>query len=77
MSQYQKLDQLILGAVSGRRSPLYDNACIEEADRLAKETGREGFRVIDIRLQALRKAGKIYHTTKARSNGAGGWHVNT
>lgn len=72
---YEELDKLIVEAVAKRNSPLYDKRINEEATRIAKCTGRDDFRVIDGRLQALRKAGKIRHLTKAESNGQGGWHV--
>lgn len=75
MSQYAELDALILAAIESRRSPLYDHACQQEAGRIAAETGREDFRVTDLRLQALRRAGKIVHLTKAQANGAAGWHL--
>jgi hypothetical protein len=75
VSQYQELDQRIISAICARRNPLYANTVAEEASRLSELTGREGFRVIDGRLQALRKAGRIRHLSKAESNGAGGWHV--
>lgn len=58
-TQYTALDTLILNAVAIGRNPLYANEVCEEADRLATLAGREGFRVIDGRLQALRKSKKI------------------
>ena len=72
--QYEELDKRIIKAISDREIPLYDRAVNEEAERLAAATGRDYFRVIDGRLQALRKAGKIRHLTKAESNGQRGWH---
>lgn len=75
MGQYDEMDKRILAAVESRRNPLYERRCSEESERLAEATGRPAFRVIDGRLQALRKAGKIRHMTKAESNGKGGWHV--
>lgn len=77
MSQYEEIDRRILKAVEQRITPLYSRSCCDEAERLGKATGREGFRVIDGRLQALRKAGKIRYMTKAESNGKGGWHLAT
>lgn len=64
-SQYSKLDELLLDAIHRGRNPLYDRSVSAEASRIAKETGREEFRVTDARLQALRKAGQIQHLTKA------------
>lgn len=72
---YEELDKRIIEAISKRKHPLYDRSTNKEAMRIAKETGREDFRVIDGRIQALRKAKKIRHATKAESNGQGGWHV--
>lgn len=72
---YKELDKRIIKAISERKSPLYDKTINEEASRISAATGRDDFRVIDGRLQALRKAGKIRHMTKAESNGKGGWHV--
>lgn len=74
---YDELDRRILEAVSQRINPLWNRAVLQEAGRIARETGREDFRVTDGRLQALRKAGKIRHLTKAESNGRGGWHIVT
>jgi len=75
MGQYDKMDAWILEAVKRRKNPIYEAGCVRESERLAELTGRPAFRVIDGRLQALRKAGKIRHMTKAESNGQGGWHV--
>lgn len=73
--QYEKLDDQIINAINERRNPLYDKSANVEAERIAEETGREAYRIIDVRLQALRKAGKIRHFTKGESNGKGGWRV--
>lgn len=73
MSKYETLDALILDAVAARVHPFGARPVLSEADRLARETGRADFRVIDGRLQALRKAGRIKHLTKAESNGSAGW----
>lgn len=75
MGKYDELDRLIIDAVTKRKSPLNEKCVNEEAARLAAGTGRDDFRVIDARLQTLRKRGKIRHLTKAESNGQGGWHV--
>lgn len=76
MSQYEEMDRRIMAAIGARKNPLYARHCCEEAERIAKATGRQGYRVIDLRLQALRKAGKIRHFTKAEKDG-GGWHLVT
>lgn len=56
---YEKLDALIIAAISDGRSPLYASAVDEEAERIAEATGRESFRVLDGRIQHLRKKGRI------------------
>lgn len=62
MSHYVKLDALILSRLTARPLPLmYINAGIvrEECDRLGEAMVREPYRVLDGRLQALRKQGRI------------------
>lgn len=75
MSQYQELDQRITDAIRAGKNPLYAQHVSEEAKRLAEATGRESFRVIDGRLQQLRKSGKIQHVSKVRGSDTGGWSV--
>ena len=75
MSKYDEMDKLILAAVEARRTPFYEQSCVDESERLAEALGCPAFRVIDRRLQALRKAGKIRHYTNAEKNGQGGWHI--
>jgi hypothetical protein len=75
MSQYQELDQRIISSIRAQRNPLYANTVSEEAARLSEGTGREDFRIVDGRLQALRRAGKIRHLSKAEGNGTAGWRV--
>lgn len=75
MSQYKTLDALILKAIEAGRSPLYYGPCDTEATRIAEATGRKSFRVLDGRLQALRRAGRVRHTTKAEASNSGGWKV--
>jgi hypothetical protein len=76
MSQYEEIDRQIIAAIAGRRNPIYYGAVCMEAERIAHETGHESFRIIDRRLQALRKAGKIKHYRKRdRDDGIGGWHL--
>ncbi len=72
---YAQIDKRILKVISERNRPFCDRIINDEARRIAAETGRDYFRVIDGRLQALRKAGKIRHMSKAESNGRGGWHL--
>lgn len=76
MSTYGKIDSLILEAISRRVHPLYGREVNQEAERIAAAMGREAFRVIDGRLIALRKAGKITHHTKATGKGGcAGWSI--
>lgn len=77
MSQYDEIDKRIISAITARKHPIYERHVVAEAARIEADTGRHGFRVIDGRLQALRKAGKIRHLTKSESNGQCGWHVVT
>jgi hypothetical protein len=77
MSQYDDLDRLILVAIERRKSPLYERDCYAESRRLAQATGRETFRIIDGRIQALRSAGKIRHFCKReRPDGVAGWYLS-
>ena len=58
-NKYEKLDQMILNRLGDRPVPFMDimiGEVFEECDRL---TGNEPFRVLDRRLQALRKKGLI------------------
>lgn len=84
MHRYEELDKRILAAVAKRENPNNEARCRDEAVRIADEERvrdryncRPAYRVIDGRLQALRKAGKIAHYTKAKKNGQGGWHIVT
>ena len=63
MSQYASLDAAILKRLAESPARFYllevNPEIVAEAQRLADATGRERFRIIDGRLIALRKAGKI------------------
>lgn len=72
---YQTIDSLIVSAVERRQNPLYDRPTVSEAERIATLRNREPFRVIDGRLQALRKRRVIEYRTKARANGRAGWYL--
>ncbi len=81
MSQYETLDKLILSRLKGEPNgmPLVflDSGEVRrEVRRIAEETGRDDFRVLDGRLQSLRKAGKIRHQTKSEGNGQPGWSLS-
>ena len=68
MTKYNELDSKILTKISGHPTPfssLYVKDVAEECIRLATEENKpEPFRILDRRLQALRKAGMIRSTTK-------------
>jgi hypothetical protein len=72
VSHSQNLDHLIikrlkyLGDLNYRRVELlfvFAKEVRDECEKLAEATGREAFRVMDGRLQALRKSGKIEYKT--------------
>jgi len=56
---YTKLDSLIVQAVKNGKHPQYDREVSAEAKRLADAMGREGFRVTDGRMTALKRIGHI------------------
>lgn len=76
-TQYDAIDALIIAAVRKRYvTPLYDNDVRAEADRLKSETGRDAMRIIDGRLQALRRRGVIaFHAQATAPKGLAGWSV--
>ena len=60
MSKFDAFDAMVVDAIRLRPSSftmLQSQKMMEAADKL----GTEGFRVLDRRLQALRKSGKIRH----------------
>ncbi|WP_338510162.1 hypothetical protein [Erwinia aphidicola] len=69
MADYTKMDQLIIEKVkdgANTFSKIDGGGVYEEAKRISMETGGDSFRVIDRRLQALRKRGVIEYTTKEK-----------
>lgn len=63
---YEKLDQAIIDNIKRFDRAKLDycrsfNAQVD-ADRIAKETGRDSFRVVDGRLTALKKRGVIHYS---------------
>ena len=68
MGQYDKLDAVIVERVRAMGAatliPLSGGEVCDEARLLAAHTGREDFRIIDGRLQALRKRGVLRHDRK-------------
>jgi len=62
MSQYDDLDAAILARIDAGHTQfinIHEGAVLAESRRLADQTGRAAFRVVDGRLQSLRKRGLI------------------
>jgi hypothetical protein len=74
MSQFQKLDDLIVARIASKGvhfTPLFSSKDVsEESHRLGVALDREPFRVVDGRLQALKRKGVISYGTKT------GWVKN-
>ncbi|WP_175878849.1 hypothetical protein [Burkholderia sp. BCC0097] len=74
MSKYEKLDALIVASIDEtpkKFAAVNTGAVREESERLAREECRPttfgevvGWRIVDRRLQAVRKAGNIRSTSK-------------
>lgn len=68
MTKYELLDSKIMNKIGGHPVPfssLYVRDVVEECKKIAVEENKpEPFRILDRRLQALRKAGKIRSTSK-------------
>ncbi|MGI0509096.1 hypothetical protein ABY44_39370 [Burkholderia sp. ZZQ-2] len=74
MSKFHKLDALILASIDDtpkKFAAVNTGAVREESERLAREECRPttfgevvGWRIVDRRLQAVRKTGKIRSTSK-------------
>lgn len=78
MSKYEALDAAIIDTIDQGMSPLYCYRPLMFAEQIANEEGRQGFRVIDCRVQALRKAGRIQWLSKKDASAMGrnpGWNV--
>jgi len=73
MSKYEKLDAAVLARLSTYKpinfTPLFSKEIRTESFRLAELEGAEGFRILDRRLQALRKSDKILY----KRGSLGGW----
>ena len=69
MSKYIEIDRRIIDCIRSGQGvhPLYDKRVNQEADRLEMLTGREAFRIIDGRLQALKKRGEINYCSIIRA----------
>ncbi|AGN89479.1 hypothetical protein Eta_0033 [Serratia phage Eta] len=69
MTDYSKLDSMIIEKIKqGSRtfSQIDGGDVYHEAKRLQTDTGRSAMRIIDARLQYLRKKGLIQYTTKEK-----------
>lgn len=78
MSKYENLDQALIAVIEGGGDPLYSMHVNRIAVPLANEGNREIFRVIDGRLQALRKSGRLQWSSKRDAELQGvkpGWRV--
>ncbi|WP_431207530.1 hypothetical protein [Burkholderia cepacia] len=74
MSKYKKFDDLIVASIDEtpkKFAAINAGAVREENERLAREECRPttfgevvGWRIVDLRLQAVRKTGKIRSTSK-------------
>ena len=73
MSQYEKLDALIVDAIKGgchSFSAIFKSRGVfDEVMRVSFDVGRDTHRIVDGRLQALRRCGVIVHVT------GWGWRV--
>lgn len=74
---YEKLDELIVRAVGAfHKSPMYVGSVAAEGKRIADETGRDDMRVIDGRVQYLRRKGRIVYYNKSQApDGNAGWYL--
>lgn len=82
MNQYETLDELIVESIRNNEpsGPCHGKGVLNEAARLESATGRDGFRIVDKRIQALRRSGKICFATKGKAARSGGmlkpgWNV--
>jgi len=68
MDKYQFFDQLLLQKISEGYSSFSrlqnENGIQAASEDFVRGTRREAFRVVDARLQALRKAGKVTFSSK-------------
>lgn len=68
MTKYEVLDLKIMNKIGGQPKPfssVYVRDVAEECKKIAAEENKpEPFRILDRRLQALRKAGQIRSTSK-------------
>ena len=68
---YTELDETIINVIANAEDPLWHASTRMVARDLALGTKREPFRIIDCRLQALRKKGAIVYRTKAQAAAEG------
>lgn len=78
MSQYNLIDECIIKSIKCGDNPLYSRQSTTEKERLSRLLGVDGARIIDRRLTALKKAGRIEFNTKAKAARKGvksGWNI--
>lgn len=76
MPKFAAIDAAILDAIRAGKHPFYWRACNVEAAKASNRLTSE--RLIDRRLQSMRKRGIIWHATKADLKFAGGsigWRI--
>lgn len=73
MSQYADLDAAITATIKLGRNSFHlifaSKLVFDESLRISRATGRETYRIVDGRLQSLRKRGLIDHSSTL------GWHM--
>lgn len=71
MSQYDNLDAAIIKAIRRGKTTFFviehDRAVKAESDQLGALTGAVSWRIVDRRLQAMRKVGRIAYSKRAWS----------
>jgi hypothetical protein len=72
---YDELDERIIKAIANGKRPSSSIPVQREANRIARAMGRPDFRVIEGRVQHLRKQGRIRFLTKAQAGARRGWCV--
>ena len=83
MSKYEKLDAAIIAKIKLGKGPFDGNHIFDgdetrvflQAEIIAKAEKRDRYRVIDGRLTALRKQGKIKHLKKSDTGEPARWVV--
>lgn len=78
-TDYAALDSAILDAICAGRREFSDIAYRGEVDArakaLASAESAPSWRIVDRRLQAMRKAGKLTYKRASKKNPGGGWAI--